>query len=518
MTAFIRTTLFTLKKNVQAARTGHRNCGREGYTFFLWAILLFIFLVAELLVQEWTENRRFRENRRRSVVEQLSTIRAKLEGELHAELLLARSIITEVETKADISRERFFSLAEHFMAAAQHIRNIGIAKGTVLTDVYPIQGNEAAVGLDYRKNPLQWPAVQRVIREGKTVVAGPLQLVQGGIGIIGRTPIYTETSLSGDRNQNKEYYGLLSVVIDVPGLFSAAGLDSKNSIARELNIALRGKDGLGAEGAVFYGTEAVYRKEPVLLDITLPGGKWQMAAVPVGGWDKHSPNILTHRIATLLVGLILLFLLIQQHREIKNRKAVESERNRLIRELEIKNRTLREQALTDPLTGLCNRRALLSALENEVSRNRRFGHTSCLLLADIDHFKRINDTYGHEAGDLALKKIASCIGGILRRTDIFARWGGEEFLLLAPETALDHAVILAERVRSCIENMSCADGFRITVSIGIAEFIADEENVDCWISRADKALYRAKSCGRNRVESDSSSSVRNRRVTLIPAT
>jgi sensor domain CHASE-containing protein len=139
---------------------------------------------------EWTENKRFQENQRRSVIEQLSTVRARLEGELNAEVLLTRSIITEVVINTDITRERFFEIAQHIMETSKHIRNIGLAKGTILAFVYPVQGNEAAIGLDYSKNARQWPAVQRVIEGGKPVVAGPLNLVQGGVGIISRTPIY----------------------------------------------------------------------------------------------------------------------------------------------------------------------------------------------------------------------------------------------------------------------------------------------------------------------------------------
>ena len=105
----------------------HHHGFKERYAFFAWAILLATFITSGLIVLEWTENKRFGENQRRSIVEKLSTIRARLEGELNAELLLARSIITEVATNTDISKDRFSKIAEHFFKASSHIRNIGMA-------------------------------------------------------------------------------------------------------------------------------------------------------------------------------------------------------------------------------------------------------------------------------------------------------------------------------------------------------------------------------------------------------
>ena len=170
----------------------HHHCDREGYTFFVWSLSLVVSLIAALLVQERTENKRFLEDQRHSVVEQLSTIRAQLEGELNAELLLTHSIITEIVIHADIRKEKFFEIAQHLMEESKHIENIGLARGTVLTYVYPVQGNEAAIGMDYRKNTRQWPAVKQAVDERKTVITGPSDLVQGGSGLISRTTLRSQ--------------------------------------------------------------------------------------------------------------------------------------------------------------------------------------------------------------------------------------------------------------------------------------------------------------------------------------
>jgi sensor domain CHASE-containing protein len=278
------------------------------------------------MVVEWTENKRFIENQRRSFVKQLSTIRAKLEGDLNAELLLTRSIITEVTIDADITKDRFFKIAEQIFKASKHIRNIGLAKGTILTYVYPVKGNEKAIGIDYKNIPSQWPAVKRVIENRKTVVAGPLNLVQGGIGIIGRSPIYIGNAWSGI----EEYFGILSVVINIPSLFQAAGLNDKDPL---LKVSMRGKDGLGAKGEVFYGSEDIFANDPVLMEVTLPEGNWLMAATPVNGWEKTSPSIIYYRVVALVIGVVILFLLFIQQREMNIRKKVEEEREEIIKEL-----------------------------------------------------------------------------------------------------------------------------------------------------------------------------------------
>ena len=299
---------------------------RERYTFFTWAILIIIFILCGLLLVERVENKRYLENQRRLVVEQLSTIRARLEGELNAELLLARSIVTEVATNTDIKKDRFFKIAEHFFLASKHIRNIGLARGTILSYVYPVKGNEKAIGLDYTKIESQWPAVKRVIEGRKTVVAGPLNLVQGGMAIIGRTPIFIENASS----ELEDYFGILSVVLNTESLFEAAGLNDKDEY---LKISIRGKDGIGAKGEVFYGSEDLFTNNPVLMEVKLPGGFWLMASIPKFGWEQISPRINSYRIVAVIVGFIFLLLLFVQQREMTIRKYAEKEKEKLILDL-----------------------------------------------------------------------------------------------------------------------------------------------------------------------------------------
>jgi diguanylate cyclase (GGDEF)-like protein len=161
---------------------------------------------------------------------------------------------------------------------------------------------------------------------------------------------------------------------------------------------------------------------------------------------------------------------------------------------------INELAIRDELTGSHNRRHLIKLIESEKERTALAG-PFCLCLLDIDFFKRINDTYGHQAGDTVLRQFALTVQSKIRDSDSFGRYGGEEFLLMLPATGEQEAVVLSERVRVAIERLAFADisdQLNLTVSIGIAEFRAGE-SIGQTVARADEALYSAKSNGRNRI-------------------
>lgn len=172
------------------------------------------------------------------------------------------------------------------------------------------------------------------------------------------------------------------------------------------------------------------------------------------------------------------------------------ERNELLQAQAAK---LEELATTDVLTGTYNRRKFNELILAEIERVRRYGHPLSLLVVDIDHFKRINDTYGHEAGDEVLIVLAGLIRAGIRATDSLARWGGEEFVVLSPEVSVEDATGLAERLRAAAGTYEYSFVGRLTASIGVAQHRVGE-TPDELFARADEALYRAKEGGRDRVE------------------
>jgi len=174
----------------------------------------------------------------------------------------------------------------------------------------------------------------------------------------------------------------------------------------------------------------------------------------------------------------------------------------LARDLKNAQALLQSMALTDELTGLNNRRQVLARLDEEFQRSIRLGEPICLIYLDIDHFKNINDTYGHPVGDQVLKCIAERMQSCVRPYDIVGRVGGEEFLIIAPASPSEDAVSLAERVITSISKETISEGtvrLTVTASAGVAVISTNDTDIDDLLKRADRALYQAKAEGRNRV-------------------
>jgi diguanylate cyclase (GGDEF)-like protein len=162
--------------------------------------------------------------------------------------------------------------------------------------------------------------------------------------------------------------------------------------------------------------------------------------------------------------------------------------------------TIEEEAFTDHLTGLANRRRFERQLEREISRTLRYSHPFCLIYLDIDNFKRVNDTHGHEAGDETIRRLALTLQAGTRGIDLAARIGGEEFAVILPETKFEGGLDVAERLRQAIKGMEVPAVGQITASFGIAEFPLCAATGREIMSAADAALYEAKRNGRDRIE------------------
>ncbi len=163
------------------------------------------------------------------------------------------------------------------------------------------------------------------------------------------------------------------------------------------------------------------------------------------------------------------------------------------------NKKLHALAHKDPLTGTQNRLAFMKAIEEEIERAKRYKTPLSIIMFDIDFFKKINDTYGHGIGDEVLKKLAETIEKNLRKTDKLFRIGGEEFIIILPNTNIENAKIVAEKLRKAICKTDFGKPGRITISLGVTSF-TKEDNEDSFLDRVDKALYMAKNNGRNRLE------------------
>jgi diguanylate cyclase (GGDEF)-like protein/PAS domain S-box-containing protein len=683
----------------------------------------------------WIERMRIERDQRSAAVSAVAQHRAALEGELNSSLYLTDGLVAYVKTQASMDSRLVQLMLKTLYEQARNVRNIGLAPGNHLTYVYPLEGNEKAIGIYYPDIADQWPAVEQAMQDRRPRLAGPVQLKQGGVGLIYRVPVFT--------GPDDNYWGLLSMVIDLDALFEKAG------IAPEINgmrLALRGKDGAGADGELFMGDAGLFAADSVTADITTPGGAWQLAAMPVAGWTAGKSIIWIRVVGWFIgvaLGLSLYATLASARRRLQAEEEVRKSRNELteaqrigmignwaldlrtnsltwsdeifrifeidparfsasfdtflnaihpedremvdraynrsvanhkpyeivhrllladgrvkyVRERcetsyddngvpllsrgtvqDITNLHLAEEALkaseerwkfalegsgdgvwdwniqtgelflsrqemtvlgfdgedaththidewvdrqhpddrptrkhalenymsgkapiyicefrtkcrdgswrwiqargmlvshtadgkplrmigvhtdiserkkseeelmrianTDFLTGVPNRRNFLEELETELARSRRTGRSAVLLMADIDHFKNINDTCGHAAGDAVLKHFTQLAMGNLRRADRFGRLGGEEFAFLLPETDIASAWHFADRFRRLVADTP-AQGSKgpisFTVSIGLANCTAVDSTIDSILAQADAALYLAKESGRNRV-------------------
>ncbi|KKB77882.1 histidine kinase [Devosia soli] len=234
---------------------------------------------------------------RTEVQNRISVIRAKLEGHVASNVQLVRGLVAVISTEPDMDQARFDALVGNLFEEDSQLRSVAAAPDLTIRMTYPLAGNEKVIGLDYRKTPGQWDAVQQVLFTGKMVLAGPVDLVQGGRGFVGRFPVYTET------DGWKKFWGVVSAVIDVERLYRDSGL--YDDFVSDLDISITGHDSRGGHGKLFYG-ESLAGRQPVLASVTLPTGSWQIAAVPKAGWMAGQNTQWLLRVGIVLAACLIL--------------------------------------------------------------------------------------------------------------------------------------------------------------------------------------------------------------------
>lgn len=413
----------------------------------------------------WLEQDRSRQAERAVLQAEAATARARLESELNATLSLSLGLSAFVLSKPDFSQADLAQVAASLMRLQPAIRSVAMAPGNVIRFVYPQAGNQKALGLRYLDTPAQRDAVLRLMHELRPVTAGPIELAQGGVGIINRIPV-TFTRPDG----LPHYWGVVSVVIDPLPVFERAGIraDARSGV----RYALRGKDGLGPLGEVFLGDAALFGDaEAVLMDVVIPGGRWQLAAraaAPPAGQGDWIQALLA---ALAAVAGVLAAYTVSAHQRI------------------------RSMALHDHLTGLANRHQFNLRGQDMFVQAQRSQRPLSLLNIDIDDFKSINDTYGHAAGDAVLIQVANRLRACCRESDLLARVGGDEFVVLLPDTSPGPSLdALLKRLRAAIEvALPGADApVGLRISIGVATRSESTPTLETLLRQADEAMYRAK--------------------------
>lgn len=435
-------------------------------------VTLILGVVFHLVIQ--VERQRLEQLLRLQVSQEAAALLSSLEAELNANIFLATGLAAHVEALQHVEQDTIPNALAVLYRLGRHVRSLGVAPDNRISYIYPSVGNEKALGLYYPDVPSQWPAVKRAIDERRTLVTGPLELQQGGHGIISRTPVFLD---------DKEYWGMLSLVLDSDDLFSTVGLSPE---VDNIYYTLRNiTSGFGQR--LILGHPEVFEEDSIRLILNLPGTRWELAAIPVEGWSSASGHLnIILWVNWFLAGLLGLGVWrYMRHRDI----------------FELKLKYLAE---TDALTGLYNRRAFVQRAD-QLAQQCPSTQWS-MLLVDIDHFKHVNDTYGHQVGDQALQALASQLQTHLAEKGCVARFGGEEFAVLLPHHYLADAELLANQLLNHVRDLTIAveseeiSQLKLTISIGVASGQICSTDLDHLIKAADDALYRAKGAGRNRYE------------------
>jgi diguanylate cyclase len=433
-------------------------------TISLIAFAVFLFLFQSLID---AESEKISSKRTIETADHLNYLKTQVDRELNTLLFVSNGLSSYINVYHDeLNDKKLLALLQDLFKKSKHIRNIGVARGYRIEYIYPIQSNEKALGIDYRDLPNQWPQVKKAIDTHQGVLAGPVDLIQGGSGLIYRYPVYV----------NNQYWGILATVIDTYSFLNAAFSDTKKN---DYDFAIRVKMPASEVQHIFYGDARLFNNPNALFSTSaMPNAKWEWAMIK----KPESPSRLITLIETMswvisvLLASALLLLL-------KERKMLTS------------------KATQDSLTGLANRQLLNIKIEQALTFSRKYQKLMALMFIDLDYFKQINDTYGHEVGDEILKIVSEKLLNNIRDEDTLSRIGGDEFVIVLKELhQIDDVTVIAEKITSAFSDaVSVMDhNINLKLSIGIAiSSPFSKETVRSLMKKADIALYEAKGAGRN---------------------
>lgn len=420
------------------------------------------YLVTHYAAQTYV-NSRF-EAQKEQARQQVSLAKSTFEAIIFKDIYLADSLATVVNIEPQFAIDNWQSISAKLMAQSTHVRNVAMAPDDTIEYIYPLAGNEQALGFAYQSRPEQFASVLTAKRTGNLVIDGPRQLVQGGTGLIARFPIFSDYPISMD------YWGIVSVVIDYDKVMREAGF---NSLQR-VDVAIKNDNATDNSPGVFLGSAAVFEQPDFTLPITLPTGYWQLAAQYKMSLDPAEQQLLLVLWVASFVMAALAYLAVFM----------------LIRSFRIAH----QNALHDELTHLPNRRFLMNYIDGLLSRwgqPPRFA----IVNVDLNRFKKVNDDLGHDAGDALLKHIAQQMVSRVRATDFVARIGGDEFIIVLGRVKDEPSIErFVEKLKIDIERMPLEyQGELIYPSLSVGYAISDGNKTrEALLSEADREMYQMK--------------------------
>ncbi len=399
----------------------------------------------------------------------------KLEGRLKENIAVGWALKAHIELLGELDQAGFSILGKRIVDPKLNIRHIALAPDMVISAIYPLAGNEAAIGLDYRHNVEQQSAAMRAIENNQIVLAGPLTLIQGGgYHLVARYPIFKRDSTP---------WGIVAVVIRFEGLLIDSGY---YEWTEGFQIALRGKDGEGASGDFFWGDEALFSTDASRYLVRVPGGYWQLGIRPASGWEMPSTDYLSY-MATLVI-ICLLFAGISYMIYTKS-----LDKRRYLIHLE-------SLSSIDSLTSLPSRYQFNKRLDEVILENDRRRNGFAVLFIDLDHFKEINDSLGHSYGDELLMIVAEKLKHSIRSYDLVSRLSGDEFVVVFQDIHTTSEIEQrGEALANKLSEPVLVGGVNVSVtcSLGVAVYPEDGTSVEILLKHADRAMYESKRSGRN---------------------
>ena len=435
----------------------------------LVALVIFVIgLIPVVFLSSWVINLatdRLQQKANDEALEELLLAKSTLEAFLFRDVFLSDSLATVFSIDPEIAYKNFHSIARRMLEKSENVRNLGVAPDDIIAKNFPIEGNEKAIGLDFRTVPSQYETVLAARLSKDVYLAGPLELVQGGTAIIARLPIFD------DYPRSENYWGSLSVVIDYEKLMKASGLSNMSNA----KVALRGVNGLGQQGEVFEGDGSFFNSADYQGKIVVPNGEWWIAA----NFDTTLTDRQKLALTASYWSIIFLYALLYGGVYLLWRYY----------------RAERKLANQDPLTGLFNRRFVFSYLEKLLSK-RQDSSQFCILAIDLNRFKEINDVLGHEVGDDMLRLVAESLEESTRASDIVARLGGDEFLVIL--NRVDNNNVAEQKlnqIKQYVESkaLQTETGF-IAPSLSIGFSLSSETNrgIPSLLKIADGRMYKNK--------------------------
>jgi len=354
------------------------------------------------------------------------------------------------------------------------IQNILLAPDGIVTKVFPYAENVKLLGWNYFDGRAGNKEAMAARDLGELVLGGPIDIVQGGAAIFGRLPIFIDTP-----DEPHKFWGLASVTLKFPQVLNYAELDVFDTYGYAYELWRINPDTNEKQVMVSNHDRITPSSRFAEKPVHIFNAEWYLRVSMNNTWYNHPDNIALV-IAGFFISLIVL-LVMQNNHDLKNMQVI-----------------FELMAITDPLTGIFNRRHFLEIVRINVEKARRHNEDCYLIMFDIDKFKDVNDTYGHQIGDKVLIDVTARIKSDIRPYDLFARYGGEEFIIFTSGINRNEVCEMTERLRlsMCGSNYEYDNiSIKTSASFGIARL--DDYNMDKAIQQSDEALYEAKRKGRN---------------------